>query len=174
MYKNSTFSLILPAFNEEANIFNVIREFEKLNIFDEIIVVDNNSTDTTAELIKSTSAKYVLEKKQGYGAAVLKGLNLATSDYLITCESDSTFSADDVFRFIGLVEKYDCVFGSRTQPNYIYKGAKMQSYLRYGNILVAKFLSILFILGLNGLSIKISSSKISPYGFSDSYKFFND
>ena len=47
MYKGHSFSLILPAFNEEKSIFNVINSFDKLNIFDEIIVVDNNSTDST-------------------------------------------------------------------------------------------------------------------------------
>ena len=63
MYKGHSFSLILPAFNEEESIFNVINSFDKLNIFDEIIVVDNNSTDSTPEIIKSTNAKYILESK---------------------------------------------------------------------------------------------------------------
>ena len=55
MYKGHSFSLILPAFNEEKSIFNVINSFDKLNIFDEIIVVDNNS-GLYAEIVKSTNA----------------------------------------------------------------------------------------------------------------------
>ena len=62
----------MPAFNEEESIFNVINSFDKLNIFDEIIVVDNNSTDSTPEIVKSTNAKYILEKVQGYGAAIIR------------------------------------------------------------------------------------------------------
>ena len=144
MYKGHSFSLILPAFNEEKSIFNVINSFDKLNIFDEIIVVDNNSTDSTPEIVKSTNAKYILEKVQGYGAAIIRGLDAANTDYVILCETDSTFDAEDTFRFIDLIDKYDCVFGTRTDKNYIYEGAKMQHYLRYGNILMAKFLSFLF------------------------------
>ena len=91
--------------------FNVINSFDKLNIFDEIIVVDNNSTDSTPEIVKSTNAKYILEKVQGYGAAIIRGLDAANTDYVILCETDSTFDAEDTFRFIDLIDKYDCVFG---------------------------------------------------------------
>ena len=48
----------------------------------------------------------------------------------------------DNSRWVDLIDKYDCVFGTRTDKNYIYEGAKMQHYLRYGNILMAKTNSI--------------------------------
>ena len=81
---------------------------------------------------------------QGYGAAIIRGLDTANTDYIIFCETDSTFDAEDTFRFIDLIDKYDCVFGTRTDKNYIYEGAKMQHYLIYENILISKFLSFLF------------------------------
>ena len=52
MYNNKSFSLVFPAFNEEKNIKETIIEFESINFFDEIIIVDNNSTDNTASEIK--------------------------------------------------------------------------------------------------------------------------
>ena len=52
MYKNKTFSIVIPAYNEEVHIKKNIEQFLNTNIFDEIIVVDNNSTDKTSEEIK--------------------------------------------------------------------------------------------------------------------------
>ena len=56
MFKNRSFSLILPAYNEEAHIRKNIESFLETKIFDEIIVVDNNSTDRTKIEIEKTSA----------------------------------------------------------------------------------------------------------------------
>ena len=64
---DKTIDLILPAFNESESIKKSIEDFESLNLFTNIIVVDNNSTDNTAEQIKKTNAIYCFEKKQGYG-----------------------------------------------------------------------------------------------------------
>ena len=142
--KKKTISLILPAYNEEKNIKKIINDFEKLNIVDEIIAVDNNSNDNTKQEIEKTSAKYFLEKKQGYGAALFKGLSMATSDLLVMCEPDGTFRATDIFKLLSYQDDYDCVFGTRTNKKLIEKGAKMYPMLRIGNILVGHLLEYLF------------------------------
>ena len=144
MYKNKTISLVLPAFNEQINIKKSIEEFLETGVFDEIIVIDNNSSDNTAEEIKKTSATYILEKKQGYGVAIRTGLKNCTGDYIVMCEPDGTFQANDIHKLLSYAEQFDCVFGTRTSKSAIAKDAKMQFYLRVGNILVAKFLSYLF------------------------------
>lgn len=139
-----TFSLVLPAYNEELNIKNCIEEFEKTGVFSEIIAVDNNSTDNTAEEIKKTSAIYILEKKQGYGIALRSGMNRCTSNYIVMCEPDGTFRASDIHKFLCYIDEFDCVFGTRTAKSTIQKGAKMQFYLRVGNVIVAKLLEYFF------------------------------
>tara|TARA_B100001093_G_C26846565_1_gene1023063 strand:+ start:2163 stop:2873 length:711 start_codon:yes stop_codon:yes gene_type:complete len=144
MYNNKTFSLIFPAFNEEQNIKETIKEFEEICFFDEIIVVDNNSLDNTADEIKKTKSIYISESLQGYGAALRKGLEVAKSDYLVMCEPDGTFSAKDIYKFLPYLSDFDCVFGTRTYKPFIHKGAKMYTLLRWGNFLVAKFLELLF------------------------------
>ena len=141
---NGTIDLVLPAFNEETSIKKCVKDFESLNIFNNIIVVDNNSTDNTADEIKKTKAKYILEKEQGYGSALIRGMSEASSDIIITCEPDLTFSHLDVFKFLSYLNDFDCVFGTRTSKSTIQSGSKMYFYLRYGNILVAKLLEYLF------------------------------
>ena len=139
-----TIDLILPAYNEESSVRKCIENFESLNLFNEIIAVDNNSTDNTANEIKKTSAKYILEKEQGYGSALIRGIKESSSDIIITCEPDLTFSHLDIYKFLVYLEDFDCVFGTRTSSSMIKEKSKMYSYLRYGNIIVAKLLEYLF------------------------------
>ena len=136
--------LILPAYNEEESIKKSINDFSSLNIFKNILVIDNNSTDKTKSEIIKTKAKYYLEIEQGYGAALIRGIKESTSDYIMTCEPDQTFSHHDVDKFLVYLDDFDCVFGTRTSKSMIEVGAKMTPYLRYGNILVAKLLEYLF------------------------------
>lgn len=162
MFNNKTFSLVLPAYNEEANIKKNIEAFLKTNIFDEIIVVDNNSTDNTKSEIQKTSAKYFDEKTQGYGAALRKGMEESNCDYIVLCEPDSTFSSKDIYKFLSYIDDFECIFGTRTTKSLIQEGAKMQFYLRVGNIFVAKILEYLFLgptLSDVGCTYKVISKK---------------
>ncbi len=145
MYKNKSFSLVLPAYNEETHIKKNIESFLETKIFDEIIVVDNNSTDLTKIEIEKTDAKYLCEKIQGYGAALRKGMEASTGDYIVLCEPDSTFSAKDIYKFLAYIDDFDCIFGTRTHKSLIHKSAKMQLSLRIGNIIVAKVLEYMFL-----------------------------
>ena len=136
--------LVLPAYNEETSIRKCINNFESLSLFNQIIVIDNNSTDNTSKEVKLTSAKYILETEQGYGAALIRGIKESSADIIITCEPDLTFSHLDIYKFLIYLNDFDCVFGTRTSKSMIEVGAKMYPYLRYGNILVAKLLEYLF------------------------------
>ena len=144
MYKNKKVSLIFPSYNEEEGISKAISEFQNTNFVDEIIAVDNNSTDRTAELIKKSDAKYVLEKIQGYGSAIRRGLRESTGELLVITEPDGSFTAQDLERMLHFTDNFDCVFGTRTSKAYIEEGVKMNFLLRLGNIVVAKLLSILY------------------------------
>ena len=87
--RSKTIDLILPAYNEETSIKKCIEDFNSLSLFKNIIVIDNNSTDGTEKEIKKTSAKYILEKEQGYGAALIRGIKESTSDIIIISLSDT-------------------------------------------------------------------------------------
>ena len=73
MWKGKKVSVVFPAYNEEENIRNAVNDFLRQRWIDEVLVVDNNSKDATAEEIKNTDAVYIFETKQGYGNAIQRG-----------------------------------------------------------------------------------------------------
>ena len=148
MYLGKKISIVFPVYNERENIRAAIEDFFKHPAVDEIIAVDNNSTDGSNKEIKLTPAKYIKEKTQGYGAALQRGMREATGDIIITCEPDGTFCADDLDRLLIYSKDYDVVFGTRTSRNPVWSGGdpgvNMDFMLRIGNWSVAKFLEYLF------------------------------
>lgn len=144
MYKNKSVSLVLPAYNEEKNLAPALRDFISINLFDEIIVVDNNSYDRTAKIAKRMKVKVINEKKQGYGYALKKGMAEARGDYIMLSEPDGTFRARDAFRLMRFTRDYDVVIGSRTNRIFIGKNANMRFFLRNGNYYLAKLIQLLY------------------------------
>ena len=144
MYENKKVSLVLPTYSEKESIRKVINDFEKLGVVDEIIVVNNNAPAGTSEEIRPTSAKEVFESTQGYGAAIRRGLAEATGDLVAVCEPDETFLAKDLLKLLVFSDEVDIVYGSRTVKNFIWSGAKMGLFLKWGNWFVAKLIEVLY------------------------------
>jgi glycosyltransferase involved in cell wall biosynthesis len=141
MFLNKTVSVIFPAYNEEESIENAVSDFFSSGVVDEVIVVDNNSRDRTAELVRTrTKARLVQESRQGYGSALMRGLKEAKSDYIIMSEPDGTFIGRDVVKLLAYAADFDMVMGTRTSKAFIRVGANMWWFLRLGNIAVAKLL----------------------------------
>ena len=83
-----TISVIIPAFNEEKFIANVIGTVKACNVANEIIVVDNNSIDNTTKIAKKCGAITTFCKRQGKGYAMEKGLKIATGDIIVFIDGD--------------------------------------------------------------------------------------
>src|SRR5690242_15536486 len=137
MYLGKKVSVVFPVYNEKENIRAAIDEFLQHPAVDELIAVDNNSKDGSAEEIKKTSARYVLETTQGYGAALRRGMREAAGDLIVTVEPDGTFRAEDLDKLLVFSRDYDVVFGTRTSRNPVWSGgdpgANMDFFLRMGN-----------------------------------------
>jgi glycosyltransferase involved in cell wall biosynthesis len=140
MYNGKTVSVVMPAYNEEKGIGTVVRSFLSIHEVDEVIVVNNNSSDNTGEIAARAHAMVVPEKLKGYGYASQTALRSANSDFIIIVESDDTFRAEDVHKFLAYAEDFDVVFGSRTSKSCIWEGSNMGPFLRYGNWAVGKLL----------------------------------
>jgi glycosyltransferase involved in cell wall biosynthesis len=144
MWKQQTVQIVFPAFNEGESVRQAIQDFFDTGFVDGVIVVDNNSIDSTREQSLTTQATYLFEPHPGYGAALSKGLREATADIIVTCEPDGTFSARDLIKLLIYSDDYDVVFGTRTSKAAIWSGANMNWLLRIGNVAVAKLLEYLF------------------------------
>jgi glycosyltransferase involved in cell wall biosynthesis len=145
MWRNSTLAVVLPTYNEARSIEACIKGFEELGIVDEILVVNNNAHPDTSARVARTSANEVFEERQGYGAAIRRGLmETEEFDLVAICEPDGTFEPDDLWKLLPFLSDADAVFGSRTVSTFIFEGANMGAFLRYGNWAVAKGLEILF------------------------------
>ena len=144
MYRQKKVSVIFPAYNEEENIVSAINDFLATGVVDEIIVVNNNSTDRTAERVLSTEAILVHEEKQGFGNAMQRGLREATGDYIMMAEPDGTFKGDDVFKLLSYAGDFEMVCGTRTVKELIWEAANMNWFIRMGNLVIAKLLEWLY------------------------------
>ena len=143
MYGDKTVSVVLPAYNEEQYIRAAVEDFAATGVVDEIIVVDNNSRDRTAEEARKTSARLVHESSQGYGFALRRGLREAKGDLVVMAEPDGTFVGRDVLKLLAYSEDFDMVCGTRTTRELVWEQANMGWFLRIGNWVVAKMLQFI-------------------------------
>jgi len=91
MYKSKKVSVVIGTYNEAGSIRSVIQGFFATGVVDEVVVVDNNALGNTREEIEKTKAKRIVEKKQGYGFAYMRGLSEVTGDLIVMTEADGTF-----------------------------------------------------------------------------------
>lgn len=91
-------SVILPCLNEEATVAATIRRAQEgiknSGLIGEIIVVDNGSSDRSAEIARSSGARVVSEARPGYGSALLRGFTEARADIMVMADADDTYQLD--------------------------------------------------------------------------------
>lgn len=143
-------SFVIPALNEEGIVGKTIKsipvdEIEESGYDVEIIVVNNNSTDNTAQEAKDAGATVFLEKNRGYGNAYIRGFKEATGDIIIMGDADGTYPLKQSMDFINYIvdDGSDFVIGSRFKGT-IEKGAMPALHQYIGNPLLTKMLNILF------------------------------
>jgi glycosyltransferase involved in cell wall biosynthesis len=114
MYNNKSISVIIPCKNEAEVIGSLIAELP--SCVDEVIVVNNNSTDNTFQEAFRAGAIVVEEKRTvdgiGYGFAHQTGLSLAQGEYLVALDGDKTYPASEIPQIIDCMEKNQLDFVS--------------------------------------------------------------
>lgn len=144
MWNGRTVSVVLGTYAERDSIRRVIDEFFATGVVDEVVVVNNNAEEGTAEEVAGTGARQVFESKQGYGHAYRRGLAEATGDLLVLAEPDGTFLPRDIVKLLTYADDCDAVFGTRTTREMIWEDANMGTFLKWGNWAVAKLVEVLF------------------------------
>lgn len=115
-------SIIIPILNEEKTVEEIIRRVANapLSIEKEIIVVNDGSTDSTADVLERMKEKHnlILEahiKNQGKGSSIVTGLKMATGDFVIIQDADLEYDPKDYQKLLNpLISKQgEVVYGSR-------------------------------------------------------------
>ena len=138
-------AVIIPAYNEEKSIAKVINDIPKESV-NEVIVVNNNSTDNTVAEAQKAGATVLNESFQGYGAACLTGIeycNKKNYDIIGFVDGDYSDYPEEIKPMLELIinDHYDFVLGSRVMGERETGALPFQS--RVGSI-IAGFLINLF------------------------------
>jgi dolichol-phosphate hexosyltransferase len=94
MYKGQSITVIIPCLNEEQGIRRVLESMP--DFVDEVIVVDNNSTDRTHEVAMALGAKVIHETVRGYGRSYKRGFSCASGDLIVTLDGDHSYPVDAI------------------------------------------------------------------------------
>jgi hypothetical protein len=136
------------AYNEEGAIGQLVRDFVAQADVVEVVVIDNNSTDRTAERASAAGARVVKETQQGYGYACISALRecaeVPTADVAVLVEGDGTFAAEDLPKFSAYIGQADMVVGTRVVSTLIEDGSQMDYFFTWGNIAVGSLLRLRF------------------------------
>jgi glycosyltransferase involved in cell wall biosynthesis len=136
-------AVILPCYNEEAAIADVVRDFRDALPQAEIYVYDNNSKDDTVEVARTAGAIVRRETRQGKGHVVRRMFADVEADIYVLADGDGTYDADSAPAMIAklISERLDMVAGSRLTT---YEGEAFRRGHRFGNDLLTGFLGLCF------------------------------
>jgi len=115
-------SIIIPAYNEENSIRDVIDEIYRVtnnhNLNCELIVINDGSTDKTGEVVKQSKAKLIEhDENRGYGASLKTGIKKSAYDIVVITDADGTYPNEEIPNLVKYVKDYDMVVGARTGQN---------------------------------------------------------
>jgi len=138
-------SIIIPAYNEEKTILSVINDlqsfFQQQSYKYEIIVINDSSSDKTAELVKSQPQIKLISHpyNKGYGASLKTGVKNALYDWVLFFDSDGQHESKSLPALLEKIGQYDMVVGARSKykgPAFRRPGKKILNWI--AKILVAK------------------------------------
>lgn len=141
MYKSHRITVVIPCLNEEEGLRHVLTELP--DFVDEVIVVDNNSTDGTADVAQSMGAIVVRELYKGYGRAYKKGFSYATGDIIVTLDGDHSYPLDALSYLLEAF--FHCRVGFLSASRFpTLMPASMSRKHRIGNWVLSVVMSVLF------------------------------
>ncbi len=143
MYKNHKIVIVIPAYNEEESIEKVISSLP--NFVDDVIVVDDGSTDRTAELARKMGSTVITHKRNiGVGASFHTGMRMALSldpDIMVNIDADGQFNPEDIVKLVDpiITKEADFVTASRFMDSSYYPDMSKIKFI--GNKLMSSFIN---------------------------------
>jgi len=114
-----TISIIVPVYNEEKTIAQVIRRLKEAisntNYKYEIIVINDGSTDMTSKILSNIKDIKIIHNNlnRGYGSSIKTGIESAKEEYILMIDADGTYPIEPIPKLLSYLEKYDMVIGAR-------------------------------------------------------------
>tara|TARA_Y100000590_G_scaffold469796_1_gene659786 strand:- start:5783 stop:6901 length:1119 start_codon:yes stop_codon:yes gene_type:complete len=163
--------VLIPCLNEQDSISFCIEKvkkvFDKANIEKtEIIIIDNNSTDKTAEIARKLNVKVIIENKKGYGNAVKTGMRNTTCEYVAVADGDDSYDFTELNKFIDKArEGYEFIQGCRFEKygGKIMDGAMPFSHRYIGNPFLSFMTKLFFGIKSNDVYCGFRMYKRSVY-----------
>jgi glycosyltransferase involved in cell wall biosynthesis len=144
-------SILIPSFNEEKTILNVLNRISKTidpSINYEVVVINDGSTDNTLELLEQNKNLYnqliTYERNYGKGNAVKKGLEVSKGKYIFFQDADLEYDPIDINKFIKLIKRFepDLIIGSRL--NYSEYTRSHNILNKFGNKLITFIFNLFY------------------------------
>ncbi|WP_048056107.1 glycosyltransferase family 2 protein [Pyrococcus sp. ST04] len=109
MFKGLRISIVIPAYNEEKRIGSVLSSIP--SFVDEVIVVDDGSSDNTAEVAKTHGAKVIrMNRNRGKGAAMREGVKVASGDVIVFMDADGQHDPKEIQKLLEPIAQGDADF----------------------------------------------------------------
>jgi glycosyltransferase involved in cell wall biosynthesis len=141
VYKGQSLTVIIPCLNEEQGIERVLRAMPPF--VDEVIVVDNASTDRTGEVAHALGATVIHEEVRGYGRAYRRGFASATGDVIVTLDGDHSYPVDALSYLIEAFLHLNVDFLNASR--FPVRDSHAMSFKhKFGNLLLSAAMSALF------------------------------
>jgi glycosyltransferase involved in cell wall biosynthesis len=146
MLDGRTIAVIIPALNEEKTLPKTLRDIP-MDLVDEVVVVDNGSTDRTPSIAREWGATVLFESKRGYGYPCLRGieyLETKSPDIVVFLDGNYSDHPEEIDRLVKPIvkEDYDMVIGSRVMGK-CEKGA-LRPPVRFGNLLATTLIRFFY------------------------------
>ena len=134
--------MIIPCLNEEQGIGKILQAMPEF--VDEVIVVDNNSTDRTAQVAQDLGAKVIREEVRGYGRSYKRGFAAATGDLMVTLDGDHSYPVDALSYLIEAFLHLDVDFLNASR--FPVRDRKAMSFKhKLGNLMLSLAMSMLYL-----------------------------
>jgi glycosyltransferase involved in cell wall biosynthesis len=139
-------AVVIPAFNEDQSILRVLEDIPT-GLVDEVVVVDNRSTDSTASIARAAGATVLVEPRRGYGSACLTGVAYVLAlnyDIVVFLDADYSDHPEEMTAIVEAltVDGHEMVIGSRARGAR-QKGA-MPAHARFGNWLATRLIALIW------------------------------
>jgi len=148
---NILISILIPSFNEEKTILNILNRISKTidsSINYEVVIINDGSTDNTLKLLEQNKNLYnqliTYERNYGKGNAIKKGLEVSKGKYIFFQDADLEYDPIDINKFTKLINRFepDLIIGSRL--NYSEYTRSHNILNKFGNKLITLIFNLFY------------------------------